>query len=171
MLHAFQLNKRSISLKANGFTLVEMLVVLAILSILAAVTVPYAEMTVKRGKELDLHRDLREIRTAIDRFHADWQNGVISKMSSYVSEDGYPKNLSVLVNGVDQTGVREVKQKYLRRIPENPFGDVEKSPEDQWGLRSYADEPDASEWGGKDVWDIYCPGDDKAIDGTFYHDW
>jgi len=171
MPHAFQSNKRSAYLKADGFTLVEMLVVLAILSILAAVTLPYAEMTVKRSKELDLHRNLREIRTAIDRFHSDWQNGVISKISSSASDDGYPKNLDVLVNGVDQTGVRQVKQKYLRHIPENPFGDMEKSPEDQWGWRSYADEPDAAEWGGQDVWDVYCPGDEKAIDGTFYHDW
>ncbi len=171
MLRAFQSNKRFVFLKADGFTLVEMLVVMAILSILAAVTVPYAEMTVKRGKELDLHRDLREIRIAIDRFHSDWQNGVISKISNSASEDGYPKNLNVLVNGVVQTGARNVKQKYLRHIPENPFGDVEKSLEDQWGVRSYADEPDATEWGGQDVWDVYCPGDEKAIDGTFYHDW
>jgi general secretion pathway protein G len=155
----------------NGFTLVEMLVVLAILAVLAAVTVPYAEVTVKRDKELDMKRDLREMRTAIDRFHRDWQDGVISKFDSQASDDGYPKSFQTLTAGVEKTGPRPVKQKYLRRIPENPFGDTGLPPEQQWGLRSYQDRPDATEWGGQDVYDIYCPGDGKALDGSFYHDW
>src|ERR1700733_7728845 len=72
----------------KGFSLVEMLVVLAILAVLAAVTVPYAEVTVRRDKELDLRRDLREMRAAIDHFHRDWQDGIISKFDSQASDDG-----------------------------------------------------------------------------------
>src|ERR1035441_5126314 len=119
------LGTAGLKLGCRGFTLVEMLVVLAILSVLAAVTVPYAEVAVKRDKELDLRRDLREMRTAIDRFHRDWQDGVISKFERQASDDGYPKSLQALVAGVDQTGPRPVKQKYLRRVPENPFGDTD----------------------------------------------
>lgn len=158
-------------LKKDGFTLIEMLVVLAILAILAGVTVPFAEITVKRNKELELKRDLREVRSAIDLFHDDWQNGVISKYGSSASEDGYPKTLSSLVDGVDTAGSRLVKKKYLRRIPENPLGDTSLPPDQQWTLRSYDDEKGATQWGGEDVYDIYVGGDDKALDGSFYHDW
>lgn len=154
-----------------GFTLVEMLVVMAILAILAAVTVPYAEVTVKREKETDLRRDLREMRTAIDRFHDDWQNGLISRTGDDASEDGYPKTLKTLVDGAEPAGARAVKRKYLRRIPENPFGDADLPPEQQWKLKSYEDDAQADEWGGQDVYDVYCPGDGKALDGSSYHDW
>ena len=148
-----------------------MLVVLAILAILAGVTVPFAEVTVKRNKEMDLKRALRETRTAIDAFHDDWQNGVISKYGSYTSEDGYPKTLSNLVDGVDTAGTRNVKKKYLRRIPENPFADSNLPTDQQWALRSYADEKGTTQWGGQDVYDLYCAGDEKALDGSYYHDW
>jgi len=162
---------RALAPNEAGFTLIEMLVVLAILSVLAAVTVPYAEITVKRGKELDLRRDLREIRTALDRFHDDWLNIRISRTNGSVSEDGYPKTLEELVEGVDSAGPRAVKQKYLRRIPENPFGDNSLPLDQQWGLRSYLDDAHSSQWGGQDVYDVYCPGDGKALDGSLYHDW
>jgi general secretion pathway protein G len=157
--------------KAAGFTLIEMLVVLAILSILAGVSLPYAEMTVRRDKELELKRDMREVRTAIDHFHYDWQNGIIAKTSNAASEDGYPKTLEVLTQGVDLSGPRPVKQKYLRRIPENPFGDTSLSPDRQWGLRAYGDPADSTQWGGEDVYDLYCPGNEKALDGSYCHDW
>ena len=155
----------------GGFSLVEMLVVLAILSILAAVAMPYAEVTVKRDKELELRRDLREMRSAVDQMRADWQNGVISKFSADVSPDGFPKTLDTLVNGVDQSGPTAGKKKYLRRIPENPFGENTQPPDQQWGLRSYEDGLKADHWGGQDVYDIFCQGDEKALDGSYYHDW
>ncbi|HTC19431.1 MAG TPA: prepilin-type N-terminal cleavage/methylation domain-containing protein [bacterium] len=166
-----KLKTSNLKLGCEGFSLVEMLVVLAILSVLAAVTVPYAEVTVRRDKELDLRRDLREMRTAIDHFHRDWQDGIISKFDNQASDDGYPKSFLALTAGVDNKGPRAVKQKYLRRVPENPFGDTDLPPEEQWGLKSYQDRPDAAQWGGQDLYDVYCPGDGKALDGSFYHDW
>lgn len=147
-----------------------MLVTLAILSILAGVTIPYAEVAVKRNKEMELKRDLREMRSAIDQFHQDWLTGALPKWSGAASDDGYPKTLSALVTGVESSTPGS-RKKYLRRIVENPFGDTSLSPENQWGLRSYSDAPDTQSWGGRDVWDVYCPGDGKALDGTFYHDW
>ena len=149
----------------------ELLVVLAILAILAAVTLPYAEVTVRRDKELELKRDLREMRTAIDQFHDDWLAGKLSKLGGDASDDGYPKDLTVLFNGAEGGGASGGKVKYLRGIPENPFGDKDLPPEKQWGMRSYQDEKGSTEWGGQDVWDVYCPGDGKALDGSFYHDW
>lgn len=155
----------------EGFTLVEMLVVLAILAILAAVTIPYAEVTVRRDKELELRRDLREMRSAIDHFHSDWVLGNISRLGHSASQDGYPQTLSTLVEGADGNGPQASKFKYLRRIPENPFGDTSLPPEKQWALRSYPDAADSTEWGGQDVFDVYCSGDEKALDDSYYHDW
>ena len=88
-------SKKTRLLNDQGFSLVEMLVVLAILAILAAVTLPYAETTVRRDKELELRRDLRQMRTAIDQFHDDWQSGVLPKLGTGTSDDGFPKNLEV----------------------------------------------------------------------------
>lgn len=158
-------------LNPRGFTLVEMLVVIAILAILAAVTVPYAEVTVKRDKELELKRDLREMRNAIDQFHTDWTNNVISKTDGSVSDDGYPKTILVLVDGVQSSGAKGGKVKYLRRVPENPFADPAQALDQQWAYHGYGDERDSTEWGGADVYDVYCPGDGKALDGSHYRDW
>src|ERR1043166_4804242 len=84
----------------RGFTLVELLVTLAILSILAAAALPYAEVTVRRDKELELRRALRDVRGAIDAFHDDWTAGRIAHTENGASDDGYPKTLQVLVDGM-----------------------------------------------------------------------
>ena len=164
-------SKAARPLDERGFSLVEMLVVLAILAILAAVTLPTAETAVRRDKELELRGDLREMRRAIDRFHEDWRSGALPKLGMGTSDDGFPKTLQTLVDGVEQSGPRPVKRKYLRRVPESPFGDKGLPPGEQWGLRSYADQPGSGFWGGQDVYDVYCPGDGKALDGSYYHDW
>lgn len=155
---------------ADGFSLVEMMVVIAVLSILAVVTIPYAEITVQRNKELELRRDLREMRGAIDRFHDDWLVGTLPKTSWNVSTEGYPKTLDALSEGIRQDPMK-AGLKYLRRIPENPFGDKDLTPAKQWAFRGYADSPGSFRWNSVDVYDVYCPGDGKALDGSSYHDW
>src|SRR5437773_9645340 len=85
----------------HGLTLVELLVTLVILSILATAALPYAEVAVRREKEVELRRSLRDLRSAIDVFHDDWVGGKISRTASGGSEDGYPKSLQVLVDGAD----------------------------------------------------------------------
>lgn len=154
-----------------GFTLIELMVALTILSILAAAAVPYAELSITRSKELELRRSLREIRTAIDRLHEDWESGKISKLGNNVSDDGYPRTLNVLVEGVEASDAKGGKRKYLRRIPEDPFGESGKPPLEHWTLRGYQDEPDALSWSGRDVFDIRSRSDRTAIDGTRYRDW
>jgi len=149
----------------------ELMVTLVILSILAAAAMPYAELTVRRNHELDLRRSLRDIRTAIDRFHEDWEMGRISKLDSAVSEDGYPKTLRVLVDGVDAAQAKGGKVKYLRRIPLDPFAEAGKPVEEQWVLRGYQEEANSILWGGKDVFDVHSPSEKKAIDGSRYKDW
>ena len=156
---------------SHGLTLVEMLVTLVILSVLAAVAMPYAEIGVRREKEIELRRSLREIRTAIDRFHDDWTHGDLSKTGDGVSEDGFPETLDVLVDGADAGDAKGTKRRYLRRVPRDPFGDPEKKTTEQWQLRGYQDETDSSSWGGKDVYDVRTRRQGEALDGSKYPEW
>lgn len=158
-------------MRTSGTTLLELLVTLAILGILAAAAVPYAEMTVTRSKELELRRSLREVRTAVDRFHDDWLGGKISKTNTDASDDGYPRSLQVLVDGVDGSDAKGGKRRYLRRVPADPFAASDKPPMEQWIVRGYQDEADAVILSGKDVYDIRTESERVAIDGTRYRDW
>lgn len=156
---------------SRGLTLIELLVALVILSILAAAALPYAEVTVRREKELELRQALRQVRSAIDQFHDDWKSGKIPKTGDAASEDGYPKTLQVLVDGTDAGQAKSGKLRYLRRVPRDPFGDAARSPAEQWVLRGYQDEPDSITWGGRDVYDLRTASDDTALDGTKLKDW
>lgn len=158
-------------MRARGLTLIELLVALLILSILAAAALPYAELTVRRGKELELRRSLRDIRGAIDALHEDWTAGRASKLDDGVSEDGYPKTLDVLVTGVDTGQARGGRRKYLRRIPADPFANPAEPPETHWILRGYEDEVGAPSWNGRDVYDVRSASERQAIDGTWYQGW
>lgn len=131
------------SKQSSGFTLVELLVTLVIISILASVAMPYAELSVRREKEIELRRNLRDIRSAIDTYHEDWLAGRISRTDSGASADGYPKTLEVLVNGVDRGIALGGKHRYLRSIPKNPFADPTAQYSEHWKLRGYQDEKDA----------------------------
>lgn len=157
----------------TGLSFIELLVTLVILSILASAALPYAEISFRRDKELDLRRSLREIRTAIDGFHTDWKAGRMPAGSSAVSRDGYPVTLQVLVEGVDLASANARRRYYLRRIPVNPFaGSSERGyDEEQWQLRSYRDKPDAEIWGGQDVYDVRVRTEKRAINESFYKDW
>jgi general secretion pathway protein G len=147
-------------------------VVLVILSVLASAALPYAEMTVRRQQELELRRALREIRSAIDRFHDDWAQGRIAATSGVASADGYPLRLEVLVDGVPATGSTQTRRFYLRRIPPDPLARDGRQPAAQtWLLRSYQDGPDSKYWGGQDVYDVRSSSDATAIDGSRYATW
>jgi general secretion pathway protein G len=149
-----------------GFTLVEMITVVVIISILAAAVMPLAQAAVQREREIELRRALRSLRTALDEYH----DFVIETKLKFDDDTyGFPEKLEVLVNGIEyRDKENKVKvRKFLRRIPSNPF-----DPEGKWGMRSYQDKPDATSWGGQNIWDVYCPSADKrGLDGTRYRDW
>lgn len=157
---------------AVGLTLIELLVTLAILSILAAAALPYAELTVRRERELELRQSLREVRSAVDAFHEDWRTGRLSQGEETVSADGYPRTLQVLVDGAETGRAGGGKRRYLRRVPRDPMADSQAGPAAaQWVLRGYQDAPDAPTWNGRDVYDIRSASPAQAMDGTRYQDW
>ena len=152
----------------KGLSLIELVIALAILAILASVVIPLSEVTVTRLKEVELRRSLRDIRSALDAYKADYDLAVEKKKIIVVlGESGYPEELNKLLEGNDWGGLYSFKKKYLRRIPKDPF--------DQggwgWGLRSYIDEPDTSVWGGEDIYDVYSQSDGIALNGTYYREW
>ncbi len=151
----------------NGYTFVELLVVATIIMILASAIMPLAKVTARRSREAELHRALREMRTAIDKFKDAADLGQIGSLDLKVGAENYPADLDQLVEGVtaanDATGR---KLKFLRKIPTDPM-----TRSTEWGLRSYQDKPDSTKWGGQNVFDVYTTFDGIALDGTKYRDW
>lgn len=154
----------------NGFTYIELVITVAILTILAAVVLPLSQLSSKRAKEAELRADLRLIRTAIDDYKRAWDEGRIKKSAG---ESGYPPDMNVLAEGVyDASSTQSGKKiRFLRRIPRDPMsGDKESAPDETWGKRSYQSPPDEPQE-GDDVFDVYSKSDEQAIDGTYYKDW
>lgn len=154
--------------KAAGFTLIEMLVVVAIVGILASAAIPFVRYGEVRIKERELRNALREIRTGIDAYKKAMDEGRITRK---IDSTGYPPDLNTLVQGVpDLKSPQEKKMYFLRRIPRDPFAPKESSSKIGWGLRSYAssaDDPKA----GDDVYDVFSLSTAKGSNGVRYSDW
>ncbi len=149
--------------RTRGYTLVELVVVCATLAVLAGITMPVVKFTVKRSKEMELRADLREMRAAIDEFKRYSDAGLIP---IELGTDGYPKDLEVLVEGVDVVGQVDRRVRFLRRLPIDPMtGDTE------WGLRSYQDDWDSTSWGGENVYDVYSLSGGMGLNGVPYTKW
>lgn len=148
---------------ARGFTIIELVVVMAILSILATMTLPLAELSVRRSKERELRAALSEIRSALDRYKAMADAGRIALPPN---ASGYPLSLTELVQGATDTRTGSTLY-FLRRIPQDPF---ETTNRPGWGLRSYASPPDKPQRGA-DVFDIYSQSDKVGLNGVAYAKW
>ena len=135
--------------------------VVALIALLSSMVLPVAKFTVKRRKEAELRLALRQVRTAIDEYKRLSDQGLIPVK---IGGEGYPEELEELVEGVEIVG-QETKRRFLRRIPIDPM------TQDDWELRSYQDDPDATSWGGQNVYDIRTSSDGVALDGTKYADW
>jgi general secretion pathway protein G len=144
----------------RGLTLIELIVTVAILSILASAAIPVARFQVKREKERELRYDLWEMRSAIDKYKDAADRGAFQ---TKVDSQNYPPDLDTLVKGVDVQGK---KLKFLRRIPVDPM-----TGQADWGLRSMQDDPDSDSWGGQSVFDVYSKSQGTGLDGTKYSTW
>jgi general secretion pathway protein G len=158
---------RAFARRHRGYSFVELLVVVTIVLVLASGVLPLARVTVQRQREIELRRVLRELRTAIDKHKDAVDTGQIGGTDVKTGNEGYPADLQVLVDGVtaanDASGR---KLRFLRRIPIDPM-----TKTTDWGLRSYQDKPDATNWGGQNVFDVYTKSTGTALDGTRYRDW
>lgn len=158
----------------SGVSLLELVVTLAILGILASLVIPSTHLAGKRIREIELKRNLRVMRTAIDDYKRAYEKATSdNKVQNVLNKSGYPKDLKILVEGDDFGGVDKTKKKFLRRIPIDPFNPPKAGEEPKWGIRSYKDEPntDKSSTDAEDVFDVFSLSDGTAIDGTKYKDW
>jgi len=144
-------------------TLIELMIVMAIVSILAAAVFPLSRMTMTRAKELELRRDLRVVRAAIDKYKDLYDQGRIGQK---VGGNGYPSSMEVLVEGFPSDSEPGKKIRLLRRIPKDPM-----TERGEWGMRSHNDSPESTTWGGEDIFDVYSKSDETALDGTKYSEW
>jgi len=154
---------------AGGFTLIELVITVAIVAILASVALPLNELVVQRSKEQDLRRALREIREAIDVYKQASDEGRIQKR---VGESGYPRKIADLVEGAeDQKSPKKERIYFLRRLPRDPLAtEPGLAAADTWGKRSYASPPDDPK-DGEDVFDVFTLAPGRGINGRPYREW
>lgn len=156
-------------MRRRGFTLIELVIALAILAVVVSMAAPVLRLQTQRQKEAELRQALRDIRTALDAYKQAGEDGEITRRAD---QSGYPARLEDLAAGVPDLKDPSGRPKYfLRRIPRDPMNpDSHLAPADTWGLRSYASPPEAPA-AGDDVFDVYSLSTGTAIDGTHYRDW
>jgi general secretion pathway protein G len=154
----------------RGFTLIELMMTVAIVGVLASVALPMAELAVQRHKEQELRSALRDIRTAIDAYAHAKEDG---RIQGGHGVSGYPPSLQILVDGVAdaQSADGTAKIYFLRRIPRDPFVfDPAVTDEETWGKRSYASSADNPE-PGEDVFDVFTTSTGVGLNGIAYRKW
>jgi len=156
-------------MRQRGFTLIELVITLAIIGLLTTAAMPLAQLVAKREKEAQLRTALRDIRTALDAYRVSAQTGHIKQE---LGATGYPPDLKSLYAGVeDQMSEKKVNLYFLRRVPRDPsYPDGAVPAEETWGLRSYQSPPDDPQ-PGDDVFDVYSLSSAKGLNGVPYHDW
>jgi len=148
----------------RAFTLMELIITCTVLMILASAVIPMAQNGIKRQKELELRRDLREMRMAIDAYKLAVDQQRIKPPP--IENMGYPESLDVLVDGATANGRLAGKIRFLRRIPVDPF-----TGRAEWGLRSINDEANSTSWGGGNVFDVYSQARGTGMNNITYSNW
>jgi general secretion pathway protein G len=155
---------RPAAARQRGFTLLELVVTATVLLILASAVVPMVKNAQRREQELELRRDLREMREAIDTYKKMAEQQKIK--APPVENNFYPTSLEEMVEGVPATGSASRKIKFLRRIPVDPL-----TGKAEWGMLNTSDEPKSNSWGGGHVYDVYSLAPGNGMNGTPYREW
>jgi general secretion pathway protein G len=162
--------QRARAARQSGFSLLEMIIVLVIMSILAGATFPLMRNAVRRQREVELREALRDLREAVDDYKRfNDQSGGQAIPIEWRTKSGYPKSLEILVEGfipANVIGTEGTRVRFLRRLPRDPMTDST-----EWGIRATDDKPDSNSWSGEDVFDVYTKSDGVAFDGTKYRNW
>ncbi|MFP3891315.1 type II secretion system protein [uncultured Ralstonia sp.] len=169
-LQRLHLDRGCANRRSRGFTLIELVITLALVGIVAMAIVPLAELSVQRQKEQELRVALREVRTALDAYKEASDMGSIEHEAG---ASGYPPSLAVLVDGVkDAKDAKGRLLMYLRRVPRDPFftGDASTLAADTWNVRAYGVPLDGGS-GGDDVFDVTSKSDGVGLNGIPYKDW
>jgi general secretion pathway protein G len=155
--------------RQGGFSFIELLVTLAIISVLASIVYPMTELRQQRQREQELRIALREIRTALDAYKQAGDEGRVQRSPA---DSGYPKSLQELVEGVtDLKDPARRKLYFLRRIPRDPlFPDPSVPAHLTWLQRSYASGPDRPAEGA-DIFDVLSRSDGTGLNGIPYKEW
>ena len=151
--------------RETGFSLLELIIVLIILSILMGLAMPIARYEATRFREGQLRHALSEMRRAIDSYKSDCERGLVGPLDKRVDDDCYPHKLSMLVEGIHPPNSTKTIR-YLRDVPIDPM-----TGKAEWGLRSTQDEADSATWGEQNVWDVYSLSEATALNGTKYREW
>lgn len=152
----------------RGFSLIEVVVTLALIGLLASMAAPLTETLVRRGKEQELRNALYQIRDGIDAYKRAFDAGYIEKS---LNSSGYPPNLQVLVEGVrDVRSAKGAKFYFLRRIPRDPLVTAKRDDEGGWGVRAYNSSAQNPR-DGEDVFDVYSTARGKGLNGIAYREW
>ena len=157
-------------MRSRGFTIIELVITVAIVSLLATAAIPSAQLVYQRQREGELRSSLRAIRGAIDAYKRAGESGRIKKQAD---KSGYPPDLSALVDGIeDASATKEgVKLYFLRRLPRDPFWPDATTPAaETWALRSYQSPPDDPQ-PGDDVYDVRSRSSRTGLNGVPYRDW
>ena len=160
------LKKASLKKGSRGFTLLELIITLGVLSIVAVAAIPLMKNSIKREREYVLRQNLRTIRKAIDAYFIDCEYrklvGVLDQQEGSLC---YPPDLETLVEGIRPPN-KDITIRYLRRIPVDPM-----TGKAEWGKKAVQDGPDNQSWGGKNVFDVQSLSTDTALNGTKYREW
>lgn len=152
----------------RGFTLIELMVSIALIALFATLALPLQELSVRRTQEAELRAALRQIREALDAYKQAGEGGRILVQTG---ASGYPRNLDLLVTGVaDARDPAAPPLRFLRRIPRDPFAPPEVSAQKSWGLRSYLSAHDRPS-PGDDVYDVYSLSSATGMNGIPYREW
>ena len=147
----------------TGVTLLELIIASFVLLIVASAALPVVRVTIVRSKEVQLHKELRQIRDAIDHYK-DYADRNLIRVE--LGSEGFPPDLETLVKGIQIGAGSDRKVRFLRRIPVDPM-----TGRADWNLQSIQDDPDSTSWGGSNVFDVHSKSQATALDGTRYADW
>lgn len=175
MAERIRTNRQTFSTRGQrGFTLLELIITLLILSILVGMAVPLLRHSIKRQREEELRLSLQKLRSAIDNFHRAAMNGALAlELESECADqknDFWPKRIECLTKGMPVRGsINGDKLIFLRDIPRDPM--MKCNGEDCWGFRSSFQKPEEDSWDGEHIYDVFTKSQETALNETKYKDW